>query len=371
MADGVLGAGGRPAAGPSATGLSRLVADMGQAVTGFLSLLSDQQRAATMLDFAGEQERRRWFYTPTARPGLAFADMAAEQSQAVFTMLAAGLSDVGYHHVSTVIGLEHILDRRYGFPARPYGGTPGTRVRSPGNYRVAVFGSPGDLAWSWRIGGHHVALHFTICGDAVSVTPAFFGAEPARLTMPGDKVLRVMAGAEDTARVLMSSLSRRGQSSAIISPIAPTDMVQENAPQVVVGAVPTIGGEGPGGQVLRDYLQLTAAHDDMYRYTSRPKGLAARDMSSSQRELMKAVVRTYFEHMAEPIRAQYDHVLAGDAFDGTAFAWAGPTEPGAPHYYRIQGERLLIEYDCAQNGANHTHSAWRDPAGDFGAALSG
>lgn len=63
--------------------------------------------------------------------------------------------------------------------------------------------------------------------------------------------------------------------------------------------------------------------------------------------------------------------LACDAFDGTAFAWACLTEPGAPHYYRIQGERLLIEYDCAQNGANHTHSAWRDPSGDFGAGLSG
>jgi hypothetical protein len=41
-------------------------------------------------------------------------------------------------------------------------------------------------------------------------------------------------------------------------------------------------------------------------------------------------------------------------------------EPGAPHYYRIQGERLLIEYDCTQDEANHTHSVWRDPEGDFG-----
>ena len=44
---------------------------------------------------------------------------------------------------------------------------------------------------------------------------------------------------------------------------------------------------------------------------------------------------------------------------------AGP-EPGQPHYYRIQGPRLLIEYDNVQNGANHVHSVWRDPEGDFG-----
>jgi hypothetical protein len=292
--------------------------------------------------------------------------MRPEQSQAVFRMLAVGLSERGYNHTSLVIGLEHILDHRYGFPARPYGGTPGTRVRDPANYRIAVFGSPADRIWSWRIGGHHVALQFTMHGDAVSVTPAFFGAEPSRVLMPGDAVVRVMAGEEDYARALMGSFTRDQQVAAVISPIPPTDMVQENSPRVVEGAVPTIGGEGPGGQVLRDYLRLTPAHDDMYRYTSVPKGLLARDMMSGQRDLMQTVVRTYFAHLAEPIRNQYEHVFTDTAFDATAFAWAGPSEPGAPHYYRIQGQRLLIEYDCAQNGANHTHSAWRDPRGDFG-----
>ena len=61
----------------------------------------------------------------------------------------------------------------------------------------------------------------------------------------------------------------------------------------------------------------------------------------------------------------------GDPFDperldGTTFSWAGPTEYASPHYYRIQGERLLIEYDCTQDDANHTHTVWRDPRGDFG-----
>lgn len=349
--------------------LSLLVAEMGQAVTAFVDLLSDQQKAMTLLDFADEAERRRWYYTPTGRPGLALADMTAEQSQAVFRMLAAGLSETGYHHVSMVMGLEHILDRRYGFPARLYGGTPGTRIRSPGNYRVAVFGLPGETAWSWRIGGHHVALQFTVRGEAVSVTPAFFGAEPARLSMPGDTVIRVLAAQEDTARVLLTGLDPAQRKAAVIAPVAPTDMVQENSPRVFDGAVPTIGGEGPGGQVLRDYLGLTPDHDEMYRFTWCPKGLLARDMSACQQALLRGVIGTYFAHVAEPIRAQYEHLLTGAAFAGTAFAWAGPAEPGEAHYYRIQGERLLIEYDCAQNGANHTHSAWRDPAGDFGAEL--
>ena len=55
-----------------------------------------------------------------------------------------------------------------------------------------------------------------------------------------------------------------------------------------------------------------------------------------------------------------------DALDAVHFAWAGPTEPGAPHYYRLQGPRLLIEWDNTQRGANHAHSVWRDPTADFG-----
>ena len=47
-------------------------------------------------------------------------------------------------------------------------------------------------------------------------------------------------------------------------------------------------------------------------------------------------------------------------------AWAGPTDPGAPLYYRLQGPRLLIEYDNTQRAANHAHSVWRDPEADFG-----
>jgi len=48
------------------------------------------------------------------------------------------------------------------------------------------------------------------------------------------------------------------------------------------------------------------------------------------------------------------------------FAWAGSTEPHRPHYYRIQGPRLLVEYDNTERDANHIHTVWRDPAGDFG-----
>ncbi len=56
------------------------------------------------------------------------------------------------------------------------------------------------------------------------------------------------------------------------------------------------------------------------------------------------------------------HRLAGTHLH---FAWEGPLTPGARHYYRVQGEDLLIEYDTTDDG-NHAHTVLRRPRGDFG-----
>lgn len=48
------------------------------------------------------------------------------------------------------------------------------------------------------------------------------------------------------------------------------------------------------------------------------------------------------------------------------FAWAGASEPGRRHYYRLQGRSFLVEYDVTQEDANHVHTVWRDADNDFG-----
>ena len=47
------------------------------------------------------------------------------------------------------------------------------------------------------------------------------------------------------------------------------------------------------------------------------------------------------------------------------FAWEGPIRSSARHYYRIQGDDLLIEYDTTSDG-NHAHTVLRRPRSDFG-----
>jgi hypothetical protein len=347
--------------------ISDVAAAITEAASRYLHDLDDDQRQRTAQYFGDERERRSWYYTPTPRPGLYLREMTPVQQQNVMRLLAASLSEPGYNYASTVMGLERLVDSASGFPQRTYGDLQGTRVRDPGNYCVAVFDEPGDEAgWSWRIGGHHLSLHVTLRRGAVSMLPAFFGAEPAHVRMPGGVLLRALAAEEDLARDLLHMLDAAQARRAVISPIAPTDIVQTNRPAIVDGALPQIGGAGPGGQGLRDHLGLTPAHDEMYRYSLQPKGLPAAEMTAPQREALQRLVRVYFEHLAEPVQRQHDFLFEPAHFDATAFAWAGPPEFEAPHYYRVQGERLLIEYDCTQNDANHTHSVLRDPQGDFG-----
>ena len=49
----------------------------------------------------------------------------------------------------------------------------------------------------------------------------------------------------------------------------------------------------------------------------------------------------------------------------------GATERGAPHYFRLQGEDFVFEYDNVQDNGNHVHSVWRNKSEDFGAQLLG
>jgi hypothetical protein len=77
---------------------------------------------------------------------------------------------------------------------------------------------------------------------------------------------------------------------------------------------------------------------------------------------VQAFVRRFPAEIAGP---WLDGYRTGGGLADLNFAYAG--EPGqGPVYYRLQDQRLLIEYDNTQNGANHAHSVVRDLTADFG-----
>ena len=153
--------------------IEELISELLQLSCHFIDSLSKAQLTETLLDFSDDEERRRWYYTPTGRRGLSFSDMSASQRQEIFKILSILLTDDGYNHASMIIGMEHVLDHLDSFPDLLFGGTPSTRLRDPGNYRVAFFGSPLDSLWGWRIGGHHLAIHFIVNGTEIGHSRVF------------------------------------------------------------------------------------------------------------------------------------------------------------------------------------------------------
>ena len=102
------------------------------------------------------------------------------------------------------------------------------------------------------------------------------------------------------------------------------------------------------------------------QYTTAPKGVPAADLDDGPARDAARAAGHLPRPRARPRSRRSTRYDDDAALDAVHVAWAGPTEPGAPHYYRLQGPRLLIEWDNTQRGANHAHSVWRDPAADFG-----
>jgi Protein of unknown function (DUF3500) len=362
----------------------REVADrMAEAARVWLDTLDAEQRAighgAVPADDASDNERRRWFYTPTDHGGLTIHQQRPAQQRAAMRLVSTGLSPSAYVTVATIMGLENVLDYIEGFAAS----WNRERGRDPGLYYLRVFGEPGgERPWGWRFGGHHVSLNnLVVDGVLVATTPCFLGADPAASPLLGGAVNRPLAQVEDLARDLMRSLLPELAARALLSPKAPSDLVTVNRTYVTDGdrLIPLSGiwrderfpdpVEQAKLQAISDAIDeaagLSDADHEAAAYTLKPKGVPAAEFEAEQREMLRALLGTYLDRApagVSPLHRYNDETV----LDAVHFAWAGPTAPGEPHYYRLQGPRLLIEWDNTQRNANHAHSVWRDPASDFG-----
>lgn len=306
---------------PLAGNLNR---DMIVEAIAFLDSLDHVRRKVALYSFdAGE--RFDWHFVPRHRPGLHLRDMEPEQRQAAMGLLRTGLSDSGFACAQGIMALEDVLKAVE--PGQDY---------DPGNFAFILFGNPeAGAPWSWRIDGHHLSITFTIVDDdTVVALPHFMGANPAAF----NRVHTVLGAEEDVAREFMHGLDSRNRATALIATDAPAEIIT-----------------GPGREhALR-----------------RPCGLPWTAMTDPQRAMVLDLVGVYAGRL-RPELAQFElNRLRYAGTEGLHFAWAGGLEPGQPHYYRIHGPTLVIEYDNTQNRANHIHTVWHDPALDFGRDLLG
>jgi hypothetical protein len=307
---------------------------MSDAANTFLASLTDEQKAQGVFAF-NDEERFFFHFIPAEdvmqrykrpRKGVLVANMTAPQRHLAHALLSAGLSQQGAIKASSIMSLDDILRILE---------KDSTGRRNSDKYFFSIFGTPSETGtWGYRIEGHHISLHFTIDkGQVVATSPSFFGSNPAEVKEGPRKGLRVLAREEDLGRELILALSDEQRKTAIVDAKAPGDI-------------------------------LTSA-DRVAALKGQPNGLSITKLNAKQKEALKALVDEYADNFPAELAAMRKAQYA-KAGSNVFFAWAGVTEKGGPHYYRVSTPEFLIEYDNTQNNNNHVHAMWRDFKNDWG-----
>ena len=301
------------------------------ATRAFLSTLNEKQRATASFPF-DDPERTNWAYVPQRRNGLALGEMNADQRTAAFGVVGTGLSERGTGLARGIIELEGILGDLEGVVSRVL------LRRDPERYHVTLFGERGGThPRGWRFEGHHLSVNVTDLGPhGQIVAPLFMGANPARVPSGPRAGHRLLAAEEDVAFELLQLLDPAQRARATIAAQPFGDIVTRSDPTVRPIAF---------------------------------AGLPAAEMTSDQQRHLRRLLEVYAGRMADSSARRQLQRIDDAGFGRLHFAWAGAHQAGQPHYYRIHGPTVLVEYDNSQGGANHIHTVWRDLENDFGGDL--
>ncbi|REJ90160.1 MAG: DUF3500 domain-containing protein [Planctomycetota bacterium] len=302
----------------------------------FIGTLDADQKKIALLDYEAPN-RVDWHFIPKEeRKGVQLRDMSDPQREAAHKLLRSALSQIGYDKAVQIMELEALLNELEGGESR--------FLRDPLRYYFTIFGVPSaDDRWGLSVEGHHLSLNFVMDGgEIVSSTPQVYCANPATVKNENETGIevgtRVLADEEQLAFDLVNMLSGEQQKTVIIDDTAPAEVREPGSPQPP---------------------------------QTPPVGLPASELTKPQRELLQQLVDVYIEAMHKEVADVRSAEIAEAGFDDVHFAWAGATEPGVGHYYRVQGPTFVIEFvntqpDAAGNPANHIHAVWRDMRGDFG-----
>lgn len=308
-----------------------------EAADAWLQSLAPEQVARARRDFS-DPRRRDWHFIPKFdRKGLMCREMTPAQEALAFTLLRTAVSQAGYDKARGIMELDEILRIQEAEKAR--------NIRDPKRYFFTVFGTPAATgSWGLSFEGHHLSLNFTVHdGRLVDSTPQMFGANPAtvRTQLPGLPPAghRILRDEETLAFDLVDSLTPEQRGRAVVAPEAPKDI------------------RGAGEPALPN---------------EPPAGIAWNDLTDPQRALVRGIVDVYCAAMVAEVAEERIRLIeaADGGWSAVHFAWAGATEPGIGHYYRIEGPTFSIELcnvqpDAEGTIANHIHCAWRDRTGDF------
>ncbi len=309
---------------------SPAASEMRGAALALMNSLDVNQKSAISFSYY-DGERIFWYYPPMNRHGLLLRDMNEEQRKLAYALMATGLTEDSNRKAQLIIDHESVLG-----PLEQERGLV-TFVRDPLLYSWTIFGDPATDAepWGWRVEGHHVSLHYSVWGDRVlSMTPFFFGANPAEVPKGPKQGLRILGDSQDIALELMDSLDAGQKTRATIYDEAPSDIITFNSSRASL---------------------------------PKEEGLPATAMSGTQREMLMTLASEYVTRIRSDLAQEKLTALREGGLEKIHLAWGGPVDRTQPHYYRLHGGDFVVEYDNRQNGANHIHSVLRDVNNDFAA----
>lgn len=292
----------------------------------FLEMLDEEQKQKAQYAYE-DDERYDWHFVPRERNGIPFNDLSQKQRQAALALLKSYLSDQGFQKANNIMALENIL-------REVENRGPDDTYRDPLNYSITIFGTPSaDSLWGWRLEGHHISLNFSSANnEIVASTPTFWGSNPAIVKTGLQRGRQVLKAETDLGFTLVNSLDMNQLRTAVVSEKAPSDIIT-------------------GNQRRAGLLK--------------PSGLSYRDMTDQQKKTFMQLLNIYVRNYQLGFSKRLMEKIEKAGIENLSFAWAGSLQPGAGHYYRIQGPMLLIEYDNTQNNANHVHTVVRDLTNDF------
>ena len=303
--------------------------DMKASAIKFLQTLSASQKAKTQFAF-DDEERYNWHYTPIDRKGIPLKELTAVQREAGLDLLHTALSDTGFNKTSAIIQLEDVLREVENRKADD-------DYRNPEKYYFSIFGNPVlDSIWGWRFEGHHIAFNFSSKNNQlVSGTPGFLGSNPAIVLSGPEKGKQILKDETELGLALLQSLDTKQMEKAIINIKAPAEILTGDSRKAMIND---------------------------------PKGILYNELNGTQQKIFMKLLSIYIHRYTRLFAMGMMQEIESAGLNNLRFAWAGDQQagPGHPHYYRIQGPTILIEYDNTQNNANHVHTVIRDLKNDFG-----
>ena len=302
--------------------------ELAQATSAFLASLDDTQRKAAVRAI-DHKEAVNWHFVPGRYDGVEMGALKRPQKALAHQVLRTMLSATGFAKAMAIGDLENVLHEMESKPDKP------AAHRNPDFYALLVCGTPEPGGtFVVRYQGHHVSLRMAVVdGMLVGHTPHFLGTNPHVVPEKFERPV-VLRREEALGRDLLAMFAGEQRAKVILSDTAP--------PDVLLGP-----GKAPAELGER-------------------RGAAWSGMNKAQQDALWRLLEVHVHVLRSDVAKEELARIRDDGLAEVSFAWAGSTEPGKGHYYRIHGNHFAIEYDCTQNDANHVHVVWRDFDKDFG-----